>query len=208
MNIGILGAGNVGGTLGERWAKLGNHVFFGSRDPEKLTGLVSRAGPYARAVSVAEAVQSAEVVVLALPWGATKSVVESVNVSGKIVFDCTNPLLPDLSGLELGTTTSAGEQVAEWARGAKVVKIFNTTGSNNMANPVYGGEGASMFYCGDDAGAKEVARQLASELGFDPVDSGPLTNARFLEPMAALWIWLAYPGKHGREIALQLIKRS
>jgi predicted dinucleotide-binding enzyme len=208
MNIGILGAGNVGGTLGERWAKLGHHVFFGSRGPEKLADLVERAGPYARAVSVAEAVQSAEVVVIALPWGAVKNVLESVNLSGKIVFDCTNPMLPDLSGLELGTTTSAAEHVAEWARGAKVVKIFNTTGSNNMANPVYRGEGASMFYCGDDAPSKEVARQRASELGFDPVDAGPLTNARFLEPMAALWIWLAFPGGHGREIAFQLIKRS
>jgi NADPH-dependent F420 reductase len=208
MNIGILGTGNVGGALGERWAKLGHHVFFGSRDPEKLADLVKRAGPSARAVSVSEAVESAEVVVIALPWGATKSVVESIHVSGKILLDCTNPLLPDLSGLELGTTTSAAEKVAEWARGAKVVKIFNTTGANNMANPVYAGQGASMFYCGDDAAAKDVARKLASELGFDPVDSGPLTNARFLEPMAALWIWLAYPGGQGREIALQLIKRS
>jgi hypothetical protein len=207
MNIGILGAGNVGATLGERWAKLGHHVFFGSRDPQKLADLVKSAGPYAHAVSVAEAVESAEVVAIALPWAATKGVLEAVNVSGKVVFDCTNPLLPDLSGLELGTTTSAAEQVAEWARGAKVVKIFNTTGSNNMADPVYRGEGATMFYCGDDAAAKGVARQLASELGFDPVDAGPLTNARFLEPIAGLWVWLAYPGGHGREIALQLIKR-
>jgi NADPH-dependent F420 reductase len=207
MNIGILGTGNVGGTLGERFAKLGHHVFYGSREPEKLSELVKRSGATARAVSIAEAVQSAEVVVVALPWTAVKSVLQSVNLTGKIVFDCVNPLLPDLSGVEVGTTTSAGEQVAQWARGAKVVKIFNTTGSNNMANPNYGVTGASMFYCGDDKPAKEVARKLAAELGFDPVDSGPLSNARFLEPLAALWIWLAYPGGHGRDIVFQLVSR-
>jgi 8-hydroxy-5-deazaflavin:NADPH oxidoreductase len=207
MNIGILGSGNVGGTLGERWAKLGHHVFFGSREPEKLAELVNRAGPTARAVSLAEAVQSAEVVVVALPWPAAKSVLESLDLKGKIVFDCTNPLKPDLSGLELGTTTSAGEQVAQWARGAKVVKIFNTTGYNNMADPNYGGERSAMFYCGDDASAKEAARSLASELGFDPVDSGPLQNARLLEPLAVLWIWLAYPGGLGRDIAFRVMKR-
>lgn len=207
MNIGILGSGNVGGTLGEHWAKLGHHVFFASREPEKLEDLLKRSGAMASAVSVQDAVHSAEVVVNALPWGATKGVLESVDLSGKILLDCSNPLLKDLSGLELGTTTSAGEQVAEWARGAKVVKIFNTTGFNNMANPEYGGERVSMFYCGDDAQAKDVARRLASELGFDPVDSGPLTNSRVLEPMAMLWIWLAYRGGQGREIAFRLMRR-
>lgn len=207
MNIGILGSGNVGGTLGSRWAKLGHRVFFGSREPAKLPGLVERAGATAAAVSIEEAVQSAEVVVVALPWGVTKAVLESLDLAGKVVLDCTNPLKPDLSGLEVGTTTSAGEMVAGWARGAGVVKIFNTTGYNNMANPVYGVEPAAMFYCGDDARAKQIARTLAAELGFDPVDSGPLANSRFLEPLAALWIWLAYPGGHGREIAFRLVKR-
>ncbi|HTS78628.1 MAG TPA: NADPH-dependent F420 reductase [Bryobacteraceae bacterium] len=207
MNIGILGSGHVGGTLGERWAKLGHHVFFGSREPHKLTDLVKRSGATARAVDVPEAVQSAEIVVVALPWGASKKVLESLDLKGKILLDCMNPLLPDLSGLELGTTTSAGEKVAEWARGAKVVKIFNTTGYNNMANPDYGGERSAMFYCGDDTQAKEIARLLAAELGFEPVDSGPLSNARLLEPLAMLWIWLALKGGIGRDIAFRLLKR-
>lgn len=207
MNIGILGSGNVGGTLGERWAKLGHHVFFASREPEKLGDLLKRSGASARAVSVQEAVLSAEVVVNALPWGATKDVLQSANLKGKILLDCVNPLLKDLSGLELGTTTSAGEQVAEWAAGAKVVKIFNTTGSNNMADPNFGGERASMFYCGGDAQAKDVARRLASDLGFEPIDAGPLTNARVLEPLAMLWVWLAYAGGQGRDIAFKLMHR-
>jgi predicted dinucleotide-binding enzyme len=97
--------------------------------------------------------------------------------------------------------------VASWAPGAKVVKIFNTTGANNMANPDYHGVAASMFFCGDDAGAKAAAARLASDLGFDPVDAGNLDQARLLEPLALLWIRLAYVQKQGWDIAFKLMKR-
>jgi predicted dinucleotide-binding enzyme len=79
------------------------------------------------------------------------------------VVDCTNPIAPDLKGLTIGTTTSAGEQVAQWARGAMVVKAFNTSGSGNMANPLYESQPVTMFICGDDDGAKERVAQLAKE---------------------------------------------
>jgi predicted dinucleotide-binding enzyme len=142
-----------------------------------------------------------------LPWPATKDVLSSLNLSDKVLLDCCNPFKRDLSGLEVGGSTSAGEMVAEWARGAKVVKIFNTTGSDNMENPVYGGAAITMFYCGNDASAKKMAAQLASDAGFEPIDAGPLANARLLEPLAMLWVWLAFPGGMGREIAFQLLKR-
>jgi predicted dinucleotide-binding enzyme len=87
-------------------------------------------------------------------------------------------LLPDLSGLDTGTTTSGGEKVAAWARGARVVKAFNTVGSNIMANAGFGSERPVLFYCGDDMAAKQVTKQLAGELGFDALDAGPLTQAR------------------------------
>jgi predicted dinucleotide-binding enzyme len=207
MNIGILGSGNVGGTLGERWAKAGHKVYFGSREPEGLADLIQKSGPNAKATSNQEAVQAAEVVVVALPWGAAKSVLESLDLKGKVVVDCMNPVKGDFSGLELGTTSSAGEKVAEWAKGAKVVKSFNTTGFNNMADPNYGGQKATMFYCGDDAQAKDSVKRLIGDLGFDPVDAGPLTNSRLLEPAAMLWIWLAIKGGQGREIAYKLMHR-
>jgi predicted dinucleotide-binding enzyme len=123
-------------------------------------------------------------------------------------LDATNPLLPDLSGLEYGTTTSGGEKVAEWAKGARVVKIFNTTGYGNMGNPEYDGRAIPMLYCGDDAGAKSVAGRLAAELGFHPIDAGPLSNARLLEPHAMLWIWLAIKGGMGRDFAFQIVRRE
>jgi predicted dinucleotide-binding enzyme len=129
------------------------------------------------------------------------------DLAGKVVLDCTNPLVPDLSGLEIGHTTSGGEEVARLAPGARVVKIFNTTGADNMADPNYGGTPATMLYAGDDAGARSIAAALARELGFDPVDFGPLASARLLEPMALTWIWLAYRQKLGRDFVLQIVRR-
>ncbi|HEY1379851.1 MAG TPA: NAD(P)-binding domain-containing protein, partial [Gemmataceae bacterium] len=138
MKIGIIGAGNVGGTLGRGWAKHGHDVFFGVRRPddEKTRQLVAAVGPRARAGTVAEAAAFGEVVVLATPWPATEAAVRSAgDLAGKAVIDCTNPLKPDFSGLALGFSTSGAEQVARWAAGARVVMAFNTTGFNVMADP-------------------------------------------------------------------------
>jgi 8-hydroxy-5-deazaflavin:NADPH oxidoreductase len=214
MRIGVIGAGNVGGALGTGWARAGHEVRYGVRDAgdpagdPKLAKLVAESGGRAAAASVAEAAAWGEAVALTVPWGAAKDAIASAgDLAGKVLLDCTNPLTKDLSGLAVGPDTSAGEQVAGWAQGAKVVKIFNTTGANNMADPRYGGEAATMLYCGDDAGAKETAARLAADLGFEPIDLGPLTRARLLEPFALLWITLAYPQGHGRNIAWKLLKR-
>jgi 8-hydroxy-5-deazaflavin:NADPH oxidoreductase len=209
MKIGILGAGNVGGALGEAWARHGHEVLFGVRNPvsAETPALLERCGPRAHAESPADAVHSAEVILNALPWPATRPVVEKLDFGGKPLLDCSNPLKPDLSGLEIGTTTSAGEMVAQWSRSSKVVKIFNTTGFNNMLNPVIGGHHLTMFFCGDDAAAKQTAPSLARDIGFLPIDAGPLANARQLEPLALLWVWLAVRGGIGRDFAFQLVKR-
>jgi 8-hydroxy-5-deazaflavin:NADPH oxidoreductase len=157
----------------------------------------------------AEAAAFGEVVVLATPWPATEAAVKSAgDLSGKIVVDCTNPLKADLSGLEIGLTTAGGEQVAGWARGAKVFKAFNTTGFNVMAAPMIQGIPTVMFVCGDDAAAKPQVLRLASDLGFDAVDAGPLTQARLLEPWALLWISLAFNGSVGRDYGFALLRRN
>lgn len=209
MKIGILGAGNVGGALGAAWAAHGHEVYFGVRNPDSadVHALLQRCGPRARAESIADSVRSGEVVVNALPWPAARAVLEKLDFGGKPLLDCTNPLKSDLSGLEVGTTTSGGELVASWARSAKVVKIFNTTGYNNMTDPKFNGKAIPMFYCGDDAAAKQIAAGLAHDIGFRPVDSGPLSNSRLLEPMCMLWVWLAIKGGFGRDFAFELVKR-
>jgi predicted dinucleotide-binding enzyme len=210
MQIGIIGGGSVGGTLGTGWARKGHKIRFGVRRPDstEMHELLRTIGTAASAGSVTEAATFGEAVVLAAPWPAAQDALRAAgDLTGKVLLDCTNPLKPDLAGLELGTTTSGGEMVAAWAPGARVVKIFNTTGYGNMANPNYALGPATMFYCGDDDGAKVAAAQLASDLGFEPVDAGPLRNARLLEPLAMLWIWMAVFGGMGRDFALKLIRR-
>ncbi len=209
MNIGIIGSGNVGGTLGTRWAQNGHRVIFGSRDPQEkdMQQLAAAAGKSARAATLSEAAAS-DVLLLAVPWPAAKDALASLgNLTNKILIDATNPLLPDLSALALGTTTSAGEQVASWARGAKVIKAFNTVGSNIMADASFQGEKPVLFYCGDDADAKKTVHQLADELGFDAQDAGPLKQARVLEPFSLLWISLAFQQGWGREFAFKVLRR-
>ena len=210
MKIAVIGSGNVGGTLGTRWAGGGHTVTFSSRHPDspEIRQLVARAGGNARAASVAEAAAASDVVLIATPWRATRQGIESAgSLTGKILIDATNPLSAGLDGLELGNTSSGGEQVASWAPGAKVVKAFNTIGFNVMANPRFGDRAALLFYCGDHADAKRVVHQLGAELGFDPHDAGPLRQARLLEPFALLWISLAMVHGYGREIAFQLLRR-
>lgn len=208
MRIAVIGIGMVGGTLGRRWAREGHEVMFGVREPssEKVGQLLADSGENARAGTVAEAATFGEVVVLATPWKGTQDAIRSAgDLNGKVLLDCANPLKADMSGLE--AEPSAAEQVASWAPGAKVVKIFNTTGFKNMDNPRFGDDRATMFYCGDDSEAKKVAARLAEDLGFEAVDAGPLSEARSLEYLALLWIHLAYGQKMGPGIAFKLLRR-
>lgn len=210
MKIAIIGAGNVGGTLGAAWANRGHEILFGVRDAAdpKLKELLARAGGNARASTVKDAAAAADVAALTVPWPAAQDALRSAgDLRGKVLLDCTNPLQPDLSGLTVGYTASGAEQVAAWAPGARVVKIFNTTGFPNMANPEYREGRSMMLYCGDDAQAKKVAAQLAAELGFEPYDVGPLTEARLLEPFALVWIHLAVLQKMGTGFAFRLMRR-
>lgn len=209
MKIGIIGSGNVGGTLGKRWAKNGHQVIFSARDTQSdsIRQLLSESGSNAKSGSVAETAQQSDVLLLATPWEAAEQALTSAgNLTGKILIDALNPLLPDLSGLTLGTTTSAGEQVAKWAKGAKVVKAFNTVGFNVMADPKFAGGKTALLCCGDDKQAKQTVASLIQELGFDPIDAGPLSQARLLEPFALLWISLAYQAGFGREIAFHFMR--
>lgn len=210
MKIGIIGSGNVGSSLGKVWGAKGHQIIFGVRDTEsdKLKDLLASIGANASAEIVKDAAAMADVVVLTTPWQAARDAIENAgDLTGKILIDCTNPLDANLSGLTVGLTTSAAEEISHWARGAKVVKAFNTTGSGNMLNPNYGSEAADMFICGDDDEAKNIVSKLVVDAGFDVIDSGPLSNARLLEPMAMLWIYLAIKQGFGTDIAFKLIRR-
>jgi len=209
MKIAILGAGNVGGTLGKRWAANDHRVVYVSREPtsEKMQALLGETpGGTATAESQA-ACADADAILLATPWAAAPEALAAAgDLSGKVLMDATNPIGPGFA-LLLPAVGSGGQEVARLAPGARVVKIFNSTGWGNMADPFYGGEATAMFLCGD-ADAKTVAASLAEELGFATVDVGGLDKAHLLEAVALTWINLAYSQGHGRDIAFRLMKRG
>lgn len=208
MNIAIIGTGNVGSVLGIRWAQNGHKVSWGSRTPEstRMQSLVKEAGGGASATTPSQAVYDAEVTVLATPYESTEILIKQLPpLSGKLVIDATNPLKADFSGLSIGTTTSAGEEIEKLIPDSTVVKAFNMTGADNMANPIYGEQKLSMLICGDNDDAKSVVRGLAEELGFDVIDCGPMISARCLEPMAMLWITLVGTMNMGTNIGFRLL---
>ena len=208
MKIAIIGAGSVGSTLGKTWAAKGHPIRYGARNSasDKVRAALA-ATPGAEAASIAAAVHWADAVLLATPWAAAEEALAAAgDFAGKPLLDATNPIGPGFA-LTLGHTTSGGEQVQAWAPSAKVVKIFNTTGFENMADPVYPQGRAAMVLAGNDAAAKAVASALATDLGFEALELGGLEGARYLEPAAMLWIKLAIVQKLGRNVAFGLLRR-
>jgi len=144
--------------------------------------------------------------VLCTPWqGTERAVADCGDLAGKVVIDCTNPLTPDITDLEVGHTSSAAELIAAWAPGARVGKAMNQIGAAMMDHPDVGGT-PLILICGDDDAAKAVTRDLVSELGFEAVDAGELTVARLLEPYGLLWIHLALRRGLGTGIAFGLLR--
>ena len=210
MKIAVIGTGGVGAALGARWGAVGHQITYDSRTPgsEKVQQLLAKSGPQATAKSPGDAIVGADVILFAVPWPAARETLDQLgNLTGRTVIDCTNPLLSDLSGIELGHIISAGEQIAAWSPGANIVKAFNSASVKVMLNPQFGDHRATMFYCGDDTAAKISVRQLIEDIGFDPVDAGSLTSSRYLEPLAMLYIHLAFRQGFGSNCAFKIMKR-
>jgi predicted dinucleotide-binding enzyme len=206
QHIAILGAGNVGAALARNLVALGETVRFGVPEPDKYRDLAASLG--AQVGSVAEAIDGAGIAILAVPYSAALAIAEQVaDWNGRILIDATNPLAPGLAGLSLGTTTSAAEQIAARAGNARVVKCFNVTGAENMADPRALDAEVFMPVATDDAEARTRVIALATRMGFDAVDAGPLKAARYLEPFAMTWIHLAFAAGHGRAWAFARTKR-
>jgi predicted dinucleotide-binding enzyme len=206
MKIGVIGAGNIGGTLSRLWAEKGHEIMLAGRDDQspKIQAALKAIGPAALVGSIAEAVAFGEAVLLAVPGAAVQEVIQQGgDWTGKIVIDATNRLGPTAPD----SLPSVAEDIDRWADGVKVVKAFNTTGVANMAKPQFGSQQADMFICGDDEAAKAAVAGLAQAIGFEVVDCGPLANAALLEALAKLWIQLAYPLGNGPDIAFKLLRR-
>ena len=211
MKIGIIGTGNMGAAFATSLSKTSHEVFVGSRDPVKGQALAKSLGNLGRNVkagSISEAARFGDVVILAVPWLAVKEVLKAAgNLNGKVVIDISNPLKADYSGLDVGFSTSAAEEIAKLAPDAKVVKAFNTIFAQVLQSSLHFKEGkANVFICGDDSGAKEKVSTIAQDLGYEPIDAGQLSSARFVEPLGMLNIVLGYFQKMGTNQAFRLLR--
>src|ERR1700759_1962176 len=209
MEIEIIGAGNVGTTLGKAWTKRGHEVAFGVRDPESAKARsLAQQFPDARLLLNNDAAQNAEIIVLATPWPGTEEAVRTCgDLVGKTIIDCTNPLKPDFSGLEIGFSISGAERISEWASGAQVFKAMNQIGAGLMDAPHFPGIFKPvMFVCGEGSHKSSVIL-LVDQLGFPVIDAGELKIARLLEPYGMLWIHLALMQKVPGDFAFALLKR-
>ena len=204
MNICIIGSGNVGGALAKSLSKAGHRVIIGTRrvDSDKIKALLTLRNVLAQ--PIAEAVANSQVVILATPPAA---VIEIAGVMGdvrdKVIIDATNAVFnkpePYANGIEA---------VSALTNATHVVKCFNTTGFENMADPVYNGQGIDMFVAGDSAEGKRIASQLARDIGFaECYDFGGADRVALLEQFALAWINLAIMQKQDRNIAFKVIKR-
>ena len=206
MRIGILGSGLMGGTLGTVFARAGHDVVFSyARNNDKLNKLARDAQGNARSGTPAEAAQEADAILLAVHWSRVDDALKQAgDLSGKAIVTCSLPMDEGNTRLIIGTTTSGAEELARKVPRAHVVCAFNTVPSEVLFD-VFEARSkkprSSLVYCGDDRSAKDLASALIEDVGFDPVDAGPLRIARYTEPFALLIGQLAYEGEGGPELA-------
>ena len=191
MDIAIIGAGNVGRALATSFARAGHTVTIASRDSEDAASIAASTGAIV-AASNAEAAESAEIVVLAVPFDSFATVageIASVTI-GKVVVDVSNRMSFGANGPDIDTTSSNAEALAALLPEARVVKAFNTLFASNQDDPITGGIQLDGFVAADDAAARQTVLDLVASIGLDPVDVGPLARARQLEGLAFLNISL------------------
>ncbi len=192
MKIAIIGKGHVGSALGSGLTRAGHEVNYAHRAPN------------ARPHNVAE---WGEVIIIAVPYNQVGNVAEDLKkvVDDKVVIDATNAMGPT-GELALGFSTSGAEELQKALPLAKVVKAFNTVLAQNQGTGQIDSTKLTAFVAGDDAEAKATAMGLAGDIGFEPVDCGPLRSARYLEPMAMQLIQLGYGMGMGTAIGYRLVK--
>jgi NADPH-dependent F420 reductase len=193
MKIAIIGTGNMGAGLARLLAGAGSDLVIGHRDPAKAAAFAAELGASVEAGGVAAAVKLADIVLLALPYGAIAETLKEVgNLKGKVLIDISNPITADFRGLVVGHSSSAAEEIQALAPEATVVKAFNTIFSQLLPAEGRKGKVLQVFVAADDDKAKDAVSGLVKSVGFEPVDAGPLSNARFIEPIGEMNIHFGF----------------
>jgi len=210
MRIGILGSGLMGGKLGTIFAKAGHDVVFSyARSQRKLNRLARMVGRRAAAGTPREAAKDADVLLLAVHWSRVNDVLKQAgDISGKVLMTCSLPMNASDTALVIAHTSSGAEALAKKRKRAQVVSAFGTVPSEVLfdvfAAKRRSRQRPSLLYCGDSNDAKSVVARLIRDVGFEPVDAGPLRIARFLEPFTLAIAQLAYEGNSGPAIAYRI----
>lgn len=193
MNVAIIGTGNMGAGIARLLASKGLKVAIGSRDPAKAAKLAEEIGAGAQGGGIAAAAKLADVVILAVNYPVVAETIRVAgDLSGKVLVDISNPITADYKALTIGHTTSAAEEIQKLAPEAKVVKAFNTIFSQLLPAEARTGRAVQVFVAGDDDSAKAAVSKIVAKGGFEPVDSGPLSNARYLEPVGEINIHFGF----------------
>lgn len=203
MNIAIIGSGHIGGSLAQGWAKIGHRIFAGVRNPEIFSPSLTANHANLTVHSIKEAVQSADLIAVCVPAKAVVEVAQQIGpIKDKYIIETTNG--------PLGTAAYPHAVAALKAitGSADVIKCFNTTGYETVADPLYIGTKADTFMAGSSQAAKETVRLLARELGFgECYDLGDDTKIELLDQLTAVWGALAFTTGLGRNIALKVMRR-
>jgi predicted dinucleotide-binding enzyme len=209
MRIAIIGTGNVGGALARGLKGTGHAVSLGARNPDEAEVQALAIETSADVALPAVAAAGADLVILALPWGAAEGAVRALgDLAGKTVIDCMNPLgmVEGALGLTVGHSTSGGEIVQDWLPQAHVVKTLNQVGAEIMAKNAHLSHRPVMFMAGNDTGAKGQVAALLTDLGFAALDAGDISKARLLEPFGMVWINQALFRGKGRNWAFAAVE--
>lgn len=201
IRVAVLGAGNIGGTLGRKWVAAGHDVTFGMRDPRDARAQALRAevGERAKIGSLDEALASGDVVVMALPGGAMDETIAryAAPLDGKIVIDAANrmgePVRNSLATFQAQTPN------------ARVYRAFNSYGWENFADPVFDGVAADLFYAGPDGDSRATLEQLIADIGLRPVWLGGADQAGLVDAVTNLWFALAIGQHKGRHLAFKVL---
>ncbi len=205
MKIAIIGTGNVGGALAQQLIKAGHTVLMGARFPlsQKSIRLTTKIG-VDRFVLIANAANQSEVIIITTPPDAVFQIIPQLgNIEGKTIVDASNSIR-----VKPEPYPTAFHAIKAISKSDAVVKCFNTTGYENMLDPIYKGEAIDMFCAGNNKQAKKIAEQLSKDIGFSSCyDFGGDDKVELLEKFALSWINLAIMQAYGRDIAFKLLKR-